>query len=453
MLICSIANRQQLADNPTPQGILTVQSIVEPTYSISFAPDLLKPASPSLILFLQSFLLSLTIHLFRSQISHSFSISFPIAVDKFQMDNRDLLLNLHRANQVGFVIMVMLEGSDVCESQQQSNSKSQYETQLSITQERLKKKRAPSSKKGTANKRWNAAIDDFLIPFLVEQAKEGYKVDKGFKRQAYVAAAKAVNTRFGTDFNAKNVDNHMRTLRSKYVEIKKCRDISGAGWDEQQKMIILEGETYQTYIKAHPKAADILNRPIKHYEELRIICGDDQATGYFKSSLFDEFGENNNEVFSLEYEKNDIEFEDEVDEIDGRFAQAEGARKAPNNGASSLSGRARSSAKRAREDPYLVDLVSCVGEVANALKRSAAVMEKATTHWMEELFTKIKEISGYKSEIYEAVFEYLCQSEMQARVFMTKDLDMRRSWFERYTQPFNYDSAYDVIWYGCNHTF
>lgn len=185
-------------------------------------------------------------------------------------------------------------------------------------------------------------------------------------------------------------------------------------------------------MQAHPKAADILNRPIKYYEELRIICGDDQATGYFKSSLFDEFGDNNNEVFSLEHEKNDIEVEDEVDEIDGRFAQAEGARQAPNNGASSSSGRARSSAKRAREDPYLVDLVSCVGEVANALKRSAAVMEKATTHWMEELFTKIKEISGYKSEIYEAVFEYLCQSEMQARVFMTKDLDMRRSWFERY---------------------
>lgn len=145
--------------------------------------------------------------------------------------------------------MQMLEGFDVCQSQQQSNSKSQYETQLPITQEPLKKKGAPTSKKGIANKRWNAAIDDFLIPFLVEQAKEGYKVDKGFKRQAYVAAAKAVNTRFGTDFNAENVDNHMRTLRAKYVEIKKCRDISGAGWDEQQKMIILEGETYQTYIK------------------------------------------------------------------------------------------------------------------------------------------------------------------------------------------------------------
>nr|CAD1831768.1 unnamed protein product [Ananas comosus var. bracteatus] len=191
-------------------------------------------------------------------------------------------------------------------------------------------------------------------------------------------------------------------------------------------------------LRAHPKVADILNRPIKYYEELRIICGDDQATGYFnqatgyfKSSLFDEFGENNNETFPLEYQKNDNEREDEVEEIDGRFAQAEGARQAPNNKASSLPSRARSSAKRAREDPYLVDLVSCVGEVANALKRSAAVTEKVTTHWMEELFTKIKEISGYKSEIYKAVFEYLCQSEMQARVFMTKDLDMQHSWFKR----------------------
>lgn len=53
--------------------------------------------------------------------------------------------------------------------------------------------------------------------------------------------------------------------------------------------------------------------------------------------------------------------EDEIDETNGGFDQAESARQAPNNRASSSSGIAHSSSKRAWEDPYLVDLISCVG--------------------------------------------------------------------------------------------
>ncbi|KAJ0975688.1 hypothetical protein J5N97_017653 [Dioscorea zingiberensis] len=46
-----------------------------------------------------------------------------------------------------------------------------------------------AKKKGTPNKRWTIEMDDVLIPFLAEMARAGLKVDKSFKRQAFVEAA------------------------------------------------------------------------------------------------------------------------------------------------------------------------------------------------------------------------------------------------------------------------
>ncbi|XP_039119012.1 uncharacterized protein LOC120255182 [Dioscorea cayenensis subsp. rotundata] len=99
--------------------------------------------------------------------------------------------------------------------------------------------RSTKGKCGTPNKRWKAEFDNFLIPLLVEQANKGLKCDKSFKRVAFAHAASAMNTKFNTNFIVENVENHYQILKSRYVEIKKARDLSGAGWDDEPKMIIL----------------------------------------------------------------------------------------------------------------------------------------------------------------------------------------------------------------------
>lgn len=95
--------------------------------------------------------------------------------------------------------------------------------------------RAAKGKRGTPNKRWKAEFDNFLIPVLVEQANKGLKCDKSFKRVAFAHAASAVNTKFNTDFTAENVENHYRTLKARYVEIKKARDLSGVDGTTKRK--------------------------------------------------------------------------------------------------------------------------------------------------------------------------------------------------------------------------
>nr|CAD1830073.1 unnamed protein product [Ananas comosus var. bracteatus] len=277
--------------------------------------------------------------------------------------------------------------------------------EASKKQESSKRKSTSLRKKGTPNKRWSTVIDDFLIPFLVEQAKSGLKVDKGFKKTVYVAAASTVNAKFNTTFDAENVENHMRTLRAKYAEIKKCKEISGAGWNEELKMIILEGPTYATYVE--------------------IICGDDQATGQFCSTIYDNYINDPADGVNSEA-RNEMTPDD--DGIGGRGLGQDGDAFTPTNNNDAIPSSGKSRGKRPREanNEHFDDLIATVKEVAVAIKTSA------TAHWSDNLWPKIVEAGGYSSEVYDAAYSFLYDDEKQGRLFMSKPTESRRAWLDRF---------------------
>lgn len=41
-----------------------------------------------------------------------------------------------------------------------------------------------------------------------------------------------MNARFKIDGIAKNMENHYRILKARYIEIKKVKELSGVGWDD-----------------------------------------------------------------------------------------------------------------------------------------------------------------------------------------------------------------------------
>lgn len=97
-----------------------------------------------------------------------------------------------------------------------------------------------ATKRGTPKKRWKPDFDNFSIPVLVEHVRQIRKCDKSFKRARFGYAASAMNARFNTNFSVENVENHYMTLKGRYMEIKKARDLSGVGWDDKNKVIILD---------------------------------------------------------------------------------------------------------------------------------------------------------------------------------------------------------------------
>lgn len=105
-----------------------------------------------------------------------------------------------------------------------------------------------ANKHEAPNKWWTKKFDNFLILVLVEQASGGLKCDKSFKRATFSFTIMAVNTRFKTDFTLDNLENHYRTLKTQYAEIKKVRELSGAGWDDRMKTITLDHVIALTYI-------------------------------------------------------------------------------------------------------------------------------------------------------------------------------------------------------------
>ncbi|KAH7663734.1 Myb/SANT-like domain-containing protein, partial [Dioscorea alata] len=252
-----------------------------------------------------------------------------------------------------------------------------------------------------------------------EQVRKGLKCDKSFKRAAFVYAAVAVNSRFGTEFSAENVENHYRTLKSRYTEIKKVRDLSGAGWDDATKTITLDPMVALTYVEAHPAAKAFINKPIKHYEALRVICGDDNATGVYATSVFADLEDNNSDN-----EGNNMHNFDEVpiQQPSDDDADANSAPPILSSPASSSTPRSQRSSRGSKNPSMMGDLIVVVGEMASAIKNP--------THWTESLYAKVMEVDGFEKKELVQVFDFLQFREIEARGFIAKDIDLRKDWIE-----------------------
>jgi methionine salvage enolase-phosphatase E1 len=75
-------------------------------------------------------------------------------------------------------------------------------------------------------------------------AAKGVKTDKGFKEIHITKAAKAVSQLLGYEVTTTQVSNHLRKWKARYEKIEKLRMLSGALWDDEQKVILLEEQHY-----------------------------------------------------------------------------------------------------------------------------------------------------------------------------------------------------------------
>ncbi|XP_039133187.1 uncharacterized protein LOC120270229 [Dioscorea cayenensis subsp. rotundata] len=110
---------------------------------------------------------------------------------------------------------------------------------------------------------------------MASQVEQGFKVDKGFKPQAFHAAIIAIKNGFGVKVTEANVTNHLRTIRKLWARINKLKELSGMGWDNRLKMIIMGESEFRNYVQAHPQDEPYLNKPIEDHDLLEIICGND----------------------------------------------------------------------------------------------------------------------------------------------------------------------------------
>uniref|UniRef100_A0ACD5X0R9 Uncharacterized protein n=1 Tax=Avena sativa TaxID=4498 RepID=A0ACD5X0R9_AVESA len=111
--------------------------------------------------------------------------------------------------------------------------------------------------------------------------KSGTKTCTGFKQSHLNACAKDLNGHFQLSLTGTRIGRHTRNWMRKFQKILQLKNLSGAGWDEEQRMIVLDHEHYTNHVKSHKEDAAFLNKTIEHYNEMAAIHGASLATGQY----------------------------------------------------------------------------------------------------------------------------------------------------------------------------
>ncbi|XBH68766.1 hypothetical protein VPH35_096835 [Triticum aestivum] len=113
----------------------------------------------------------------------------------------------------------------------------------------LKLAAAKAKKNGRSNNmKWQPFMSTFVLNKMCELISSRVRTDKGFKEMHLNTVAKQVFEFCGQEVSTTQVYNHPRKWRSRWIQVSKLRDLSGASWDEKTCSIVLEAEHYVGHV-------------------------------------------------------------------------------------------------------------------------------------------------------------------------------------------------------------
>ncbi|KAJ0963121.1 hypothetical protein J5N97_028243 [Dioscorea zingiberensis] len=170
---------------------------------------------------------------------------------------------------------------------------------------------------------------------------------------------------------------------------------------------------------SHPKAKDLLNKPIPYFEELRLICGDDQATGLFARSIYEQFGATKNEGINEKNPKTEDMDTSPTESASQHQETPHVSSTAPNNSRGSRSSKA--------------NFDSTMEEIAKGVSELSCTLREAKKHWIESLSAILFAMDDeFDEDDLDRAFEVLCHDEQSARGFVHRRPAMRRRWMENF---------------------
>ncbi|XP_077249542.1 uncharacterized protein LOC143889253 [Tasmannia lanceolata] len=134
------------------------------------------------------------------------------------------------------------------------------------------------------NKRvWHANEDTVLVHALVDLCNTGWKSDNGTFRTGYMSILeKTVKTKFpGCGLKATpHIESRLKTLKKQYYAISDMLKNSDFVWNDDVKCAMCEKDDgWNDWLKSHPEAKGLRNKPFPHFEELARVFGRDVANG------------------------------------------------------------------------------------------------------------------------------------------------------------------------------
>ncbi|CAN1148809.1 hypothetical protein LINPERHAP2_LOCUS16689 [Linum perenne] len=126
-----------------------------------------------------------------------------------------------------------------------------------------------SRKKNSGYFHWNDRLDQLLVKSMRTLIDEKKIDPKGkFIAGAYLVLEQMMeNESPGCGVKADpNIVSRVKTLKAKFLAMQELRGLSGAGWDDEQKMVELEDSTYDEYVASHRHCAKLNRVPFPCYD-------------------------------------------------------------------------------------------------------------------------------------------------------------------------------------------
>ncbi|XLT02865.1 hypothetical protein HN51_052216 [Arachis hypogaea] len=133
-------------------------------------------------------------------------------------------------------------------------------------------------------RQWTPHEDAKLVECLVELATTSWKCDNGTFKSGYGKhLEKMLHEKIpGCDLKANpHIESRVKLLKRQYFAIVEMMGTAGNGfgWNDKDKMIVVERQIFNEWKSSHPNANGLYNKPFPHFEELGIAFGRDRAQG------------------------------------------------------------------------------------------------------------------------------------------------------------------------------
>lgn len=128
---------------------------------------------------------------------------------------------------------------------------------------------------------WNKEMDAALAKALIDQMKQGNKVDGQWTRHAIPAVVHELNVTLELGLTKDNVKNRLKAWKRHYAVISGIKNHSGLMWDEGRKMVVITSENqkaWNDYVESHPVARGYQNKFIENWDDIALLCGKDKTT-------------------------------------------------------------------------------------------------------------------------------------------------------------------------------
>ncbi|CAD6333663.1 unnamed protein product [Miscanthus lutarioriparius] len=246
--------------------------------------------------------------------------------------------------------------------------------------------------------RWTTNTSGFVLRRMSQLIKSGARANKGFKENEVNQVAKLLREYSGEKVTSTQVYNHLWKWRQRWGRICKLKDLSGALWDEDVKAIMLDPKHYIGHIKDHPKDAELLNTPLRFYDEMQTIFSNGMTTGRFAVGSNGPLGVNSYQADSG------------LGKVEGSYGNHAAREKIDQGEGSKATELLTFNGGRKRKRPYfseeevptMTNMTDVVNNVANALR------ETGPAHVDADLYHAMMDMSGFSKQTRPPLFCSIC---------------------------------------------